>query len=201
MTTTGKRGPYRGTAARRREIVDAAAEVFGESGYRAGSLKDIAGRVGIDASSLLHHFGSKHVLLEAVLADKVSRDAQALHWDEEIEPAEFPAALIRLAERNAANPGVIGLYTVLLAESTTVDHPSADFFRDRHATTRRDFLRGFDAMAEAGLLAEDVTPQEAALSTLAIWDGAQTQWLLDPGAIEVVAVLRGHFRRITRVEV
>lgn len=194
-----KRGPYRRTAERRREILDAAAAVFAESGYRAGSLKDIAARVSLDPSSLLHHFGSKRALLEAVLADKIDRDAAALHWDDRVPPERYPAALLRLAERNAGNPGAIGLYSVLAAESITAEHP--DSFRDRHAQTREAFTEGFAAMADAGLLREGVDAASAAASLFALWDGAQTHWLIDPDAVDVVALLRAHLRLLTTVSV
>ena len=69
------RGPYRKSEERRREIVAAALEVFSTSGFRAGSLKDIGLRIGIDPSTILHHFGSKEGLLRAGLAHYIGT-----HW-------------------------------------------------------------------------------------------------------------------------
>ncbi|HTW11492.1 MAG TPA: TetR/AcrR family transcriptional regulator, partial [Solirubrobacteraceae bacterium] len=43
----GRRGPYRKTAGRQQEILDAALTVFGRSGYRSGSIREIAETVGI----------------------------------------------------------------------------------------------------------------------------------------------------------
>ena len=39
---TARRGPREGTAARREEILRAAANTFGQKGYKAGSLADVA---------------------------------------------------------------------------------------------------------------------------------------------------------------
>ena len=73
MTKT--RGEYAKTAERRQQIVSAAVEVFSAAGYRKGSLRDVADKVGLSQAGLLHHYPSKEHLLEAVLTwrDEVSR--------------------------------------------------------------------------------------------------------------------------------
>lgn len=194
------RGPYRKSDARRREIVAAALEVFSVSGFRAGSLKDIGERIGIDPSTILHHFGSKENLLRAVLDDKEAQDTQSIPDVDELDPALLPRGLIELAERNDRRPGLISLYAVLSAESTTADHPGGEYFRERTARTRRDFTVGFRRMHEAGLLAPGVDPEDAAASTFALWDGVQIHWLIDPSAVSVTETLRRHLRRITTVD-
>ena len=194
------RGPYRKSDARRREIVAAALEVFSASGFRAGSLKDIGERIGIDPSTILHHFGSKENLLRAVLDDKEAQDTQSIPDVDELDPALIPRGLIELAERNDRRPGLISLYAVLSAESTTADHPGGEYFRERTARTRRDFTIGFRRMHEAGLLAPGVDPEDAAASTFALWDGVQIHWLIDPSAVSVTETLRRHLRRITTVD-
>lgn len=193
------RGPYRKSEERRREIVAAALEVFSTSGFRAGSLKDIGLRIGIDPSTILHHFGSKEALLRAVLDDKDAQDTQSLPDVDRLDPALIPRGLIELAERNDRRPGLISLYAVLSAESTTAEHPGRDYFRERTARTRRDFGIAFRRMHEAGLLAPGVEPEDAATSTFALWDGIQIHWLIDPGAVSVTETLRQHLRRITAV--
>ncbi|MDX2376511.1 TetR/AcrR family transcriptional regulator [Microbacterium sp. LRZ72] len=194
-----RRGPYRKSGARRREILDAAFEVFSTAGFRAGSLKDVAGRIGIDASTILHHFGSKEALLRAVLEDKQVRDSGPDL--ESLEPAEVPHGLLKLAERNDRVPGLISLYAVLSAESTTADHPGAEYFRERAARTRDAFRYGFERMAGENLLAPGVSASYAAESTFALWDGIQVHWLIDPDSVRVTEVLRQHLRLITVVSV
>jgi AcrR family transcriptional regulator len=196
--TAGKRGPYRKNQVRRREIIAAALDVFSTSGYRGGSLKEIGARIGIDASTILHHFSSKEELLQAVLDDKIAHDFEIPpDWDS-VDPRSMPATLLALAERNDTLPGVIALYALLSAESTTPGHPSSAYFRDRTATTIADFRRGFQAMADAGLLAPRVTAEFAARSTFALWDGIQVHWLIDPETVSVVDTLRAHLRMITQ---
>ena len=55
------------TASRRARILDAAARAFAANGYRASSLRDIARDAGCSLTLLDHHFGSKAMLLEAVI--------------------------------------------------------------------------------------------------------------------------------------
>lgn len=203
MTTapraTGKRGPYAKTDARRKEIIAAAVEVFSTSGFRAGSLKDIAELIGIDPSSILHHFASKEELLQAVLDDKEEHDFQYVKGTPADDPASIPEQMVALAEQNDHVPGLIRLYAILSTESTTAGHPSAGYFRQRTGSARRDFTAGFQRMADAGLLAPGVTAEFAATSTLALWDGIQIHWLIDPNAVSVTATLRDHLRLLTRV--
>lgn len=195
-----KRGPYRKTEARRKEIIAAALTVFSTSGYRTGSLKDIGALIGIDPSTILHHFPTKEALLEAVLEDKDSVDVQSLPPLDTLPPAEIPATLLALAAKNHEVPGVIALYAILSAESTTADHPSADYFRTRTAHTRAEFRGAFQRLADEGLLAGGVSVEYAALSTFALWDGAQIHWLIEPDAVSVMDTLRTHLESITLVK-
>jgi AcrR family transcriptional regulator len=53
---------------RRGEILDAGLAVFGEKGYEAGTMREIAKRVGVTEPALYRHYESK----EAILADIVA---------------------------------------------------------------------------------------------------------------------------------
>lgn len=56
------------SAAERREtILDAAAEVFAEAGYRAARVSDVAERVGVTEPVIFQNFGSKAALFAAVV--------------------------------------------------------------------------------------------------------------------------------------
>ena len=193
----GPRGAYGKTAARREAILDAALEVFGEAGYRAGSLREVAARVGMTEAGLLHHFPSKGALLTAVLEHRDERSRMAEH-----DPDDGPAALLRFldrARRNSAEPGVLELFCRLAAEATVPDHPAHGFFVRRYAELRALLLRAFTDLERQGLLAPGVRPQSAVVSTIAVWDGLQLQWLLDRGALDIPDELRSHLTRLTTV--
>ena len=135
------RGEYAKTGAKRTAILDAALEVFAESGYRSGSLRDVAGKVGMSEAGLLHHFPNKSALLAAVL-DR--RDQHSL----ELVPFGGPdgavslRGLVELAAYNASVPGVVELYCILSAEATAPDHPAHEYFIGRYEYTRANLAHG-----------------------------------------------------------
>ena len=61
---------------RRETILRAAAEVFGQEGYRAGKVADVAARVGVTEPVIFQNFGSKAALFAAVL-ERAAADVQA----------------------------------------------------------------------------------------------------------------------------
>lgn len=68
------------TAAQRREsILNAAAEVFGASGFRAAKVSDVAARVGVTEPVVFQNFGSKSALFAAVLERLTSHIHAHLH--------------------------------------------------------------------------------------------------------------------------
>lgn len=190
----GKRGPYAKSADRRQAIVQAAHTVFAAQGYVGGSLQDVADRVGMSQTSLLHYFPSKSDLLLAVLnwRDTITGDGQTPP-----DPNEtFIESIVRQARFNENVPGVIELYAVLCAESLTDDHPGREYFSERFDTLRRGYVADFTRLAETGQLREGVDPARAAASLIALWDGIQTQWLLDPDAVDMAACLREYLALI-----
>jgi AcrR family transcriptional regulator len=58
---------------RRGEILDAALQVFAEKGYAAGSMRDIAGRVGVSEPALYRHFPGKEALFLALVRAAAGR--------------------------------------------------------------------------------------------------------------------------------
>ncbi|MDJ1113131.1 TetR family transcriptional regulator C-terminal domain-containing protein [Microbacterium dauci] len=66
---------------------------------------------------------------------------------------------------------------------------------------RAEFTTAFAAMAAAGLLRPGVDAEFAAVTTLAVWDGAQLQWMHDHDAIDVTETLRRQLRLLTTVDV
>lgn len=189
---TGRRGPYAKSAERRRTIVEAAFDVFAAHGYRGGSLQDVADRVGMSQTGLLHYFPTKRDLLVAVLHH---RDHVADSGPLEVGERDFPTILVDQAKANESVPGVIELYAVLCGESVTDDYPARQYFVDRFERLRGEFGTELRALADAGRLRDGVDPDRAAASIVALWDGIQVQWLLD-SRIDMAACLRDYFDAI-----
>ncbi|MEY9951327.1 TetR/AcrR family transcriptional regulator [Leifsonia sp. EB34] len=173
------------TEQKRIDILRAAIETFGTKGSTNGTLADIAEQVGMTHAGVLHHFGSKHNLLLEVLEFR-DRDDVAHLADQHIPagPALF-AHLVATAQRNALRPGIVQVFTVLSAESVTEGHPATAYFQERYRNLRAEVDAAFRALcAQEGVTAPD-TIDRAAASILAVMDGLQLQWLLDPAAIDL----------------
>ena len=109
-------------AGRSEEILDGAAEMFAEHGYHGSSLRDISQHIGISHSGMLHHFGAKDVLLDAVI-DRMEEHAQAaLDRIHEIDGSrEMMMRGLAAIWHPASLP--IRLLATLDAESVSEDHP------------------------------------------------------------------------------
>lgn len=196
VTAIGKRrGEYASTEAMKRSIVQAATEVFAESGYRAGSLRTIGERVGITDAGILHHFGSKSALLAAVLDWRDERVAPLLP-EPGVSGVETFEGLLRIADYIPTEPGIARVHCTLLAESTDPNHPAHAFFVKRYDRIRGELLAAFQNARNQGRLKDGVDPGRAAALTLAVMDGLQLQYLLHPSAVNIRAALEAHFSRL-----
>ncbi|GAA2007990.1 TetR/AcrR family transcriptional regulator [Microbacterium ulmi] len=173
------------TLVRRREILDAAVDIFGAKGFAGGTLVDIAAQVGMTHAGILHHFGSKDQLLLEVLRYRDESDVADL--EERHIPDGMPLFrhLVRTAIANAQRAGIVQAFVVLSAESVTDDHPAQAYFTARYEQLRGEVAHAFTAVcAERGITAPD-TIEDAAASILAVMDGLQVQWLLAPERVDL----------------
>ncbi len=185
----GPRGPYAKSKRTRKSILDSALEVFAESGYRSGSLRDVAERVGMSEAGLLHHFTNKSELLAAVLERRDEQTRERFDFD----PGHgrgLLRATIELVEYNASTPGVVELFCTLSAEATSATHPAHEYFVERYRATNEMMRGAFEEMASRGELRPGVVPAVAARGTVALMDGLQIQWLLDRDSVDMAADLR-----------
>jgi AcrR family transcriptional regulator len=170
--------PQAQTAEKRRRILDAALTVFGKHGYNKASLVDIAELAGMTHAGVLHHFGSKDRLLVAVLEHRDAVDVAGLEGQHVPTGKEMLEHLLNTIRLNMERAGLVQAYAVLSAESVTEGHPAQSFFRDRFAGLRGMVVDGYRAVAPAGTPASRL--EIAATATIAVMDGLQVQWLLDP---------------------
>jgi AcrR family transcriptional regulator len=167
---------------RRAEIVRAALEVIAERGYRGASLAAVAERVGLTQQGLLHHFPTKEALLVAVLEERDQWDAvPATQWRVDL--------LASLVEYNAMRPGIIQTFSALLGESVTEGHPARGYFTERYRQVRESMATVL--RTEYGdRLPNGLTPERTAPLLVAVMDGLQYQWLLDPESVDMPGAFR-----------
>ncbi|MFG2960960.1 TetR/AcrR family transcriptional regulator [Streptomyces sp. NPDC048291] len=176
MTTPRKpRGPYRKGLERRKQILRAALEVYSEHGERGSSLKEIADRVGMSQAGVLHYFDSREDLLVAVIAERDALDLEATA--DVTTPGE---AVARTASHNTRQRGLVDLFVTLSAASSDPEHPAHAFFKERYANLSTQIESGLRTAQQRDQVRPDVRPDHVARMLLALSDGLQLQWLLDP---------------------
>ena len=139
---------------RRAEILERAAEVFNERGYRGASVEELARRVGLRKGSLYHHVRSK----EQILGEVLLRGMELLRGglpgadDARLAPAEKVRAAVHFhLEWMAAEPHVTGVF---LRESGNL--PAR--LRQRLRAQVRDFERRWVALLREGIAAGAFRP-------------------------------------------
>ncbi len=177
--------PRAETVARKREILEAALDTFGSKGYANGTLTDIADQVGMTHAGILHHFGSKDQLLLEVLRYRDESDVADLRDHHIPDGIELFRHLVKTALANARRAGIVQAYVVLSAESVTDAHPARTFFEDRYRTLRGEIVHAFEVLCAQRGIALPETVARASASILAVMDGLQVQWLLDPESVDL----------------
>jgi AcrR family transcriptional regulator len=165
---------------RREEILKAATKSFGTLGFRGATLASIAQAVGLTEPGLLHYFPSKVHLLLSVLEYRDQQDAEKYKAVLEQDGCALFDSMQDLVAGNESIPGLIQLFTVLVGESISPGHPAHDFFVNRYANTKKMTREGLaNYMRAEGLVTECDIDQLASL-LIAVMDGLQIQWLLNP---------------------
>jgi AcrR family transcriptional regulator len=172
---------FRNADESRERILSAAVEEFAASGYRGASLGAIANRAGLSQSGLLHHFPSKELLLAAVIDVR-----NADHFDEylaakaEDPDLGFMTGMVRLMRRGARELDLTRLFTVVIAEATSPDHPAHEWAVNRYEGVSGIVIADLRAAQECRILRPDFDLDAAAATLLAAMDGLQLRYLLTP---------------------
>jgi AcrR family transcriptional regulator len=197
---TRRTGPYAAADAKRAAILDAAIQRYAQVGYLGSSLAQIATDVGSSPAGLLHHFGSKERLLLAVLdarSDRAVRVVGADNWTD-VDLIEEFRRLLRLMEQNLAEPGFMLMFSKLSVEAAAPGHPAHAFFADHYRNNRARTAEHLRAAERDGLLRPGGDWDGLAVEFLAVWDGLQIQWALDPGHFDLAGPMRGWINRFLR---
>ncbi|EST18865.1 TetR/AcrR family transcriptional regulator [Streptomyces roseochromogenus] len=179
-------------AERRRQIIEISSALIADRGFWGLSMQDVADRCGLTVPGVLRHVGSKTGLLVAVLEHRDVEDARSLRtklgvgeneipdeWSaggpEGVDLRQLCSATMR---RNAEQPEIVRLFTVLEAESLTPSHPAHAYFAKRQK----------QAVAAFASLARDFSdrPEPLARHIVAMMDGLQIQWLRAPHTFDLV---------------
>ncbi|TDL45257.1 TetR/AcrR family transcriptional regulator [Microbacterium oleivorans] len=182
VNSNGARGPYRKGVERRREIVAAAAELFGESGYTHSSMRELAKRVGLSQALLLHYFSDKEDLLVEVLN---LRDSSVADYLADIAESDVATRSREVARHAAEHDGLTSLYIALSAEAVDPDHPAHGYFVDHYRAAQ---LQTRESAEVNGEPPAGVSPDLVTALGIAVMDGLQIQRQYRPDVDPVAAV-------------
>jgi len=173
--------------ARREAILDAAVSLMSSRGFRGTALSAVAEEVGLAETSVLHYFGSKDMLLVAVLRELAAGGGvDALR--------RFP----QLARRIVADPSAARLLTVLKAEHLDGEGPIGDWFVRRARGLRASLAAVLRQGIDRGELRADFDVELKAAEIVGFLEGIQIDWLADPSAFDLVAAYESYFESLVR---
>lgn len=193
----GRGRPRGGDGADTRErILAAAADLFAEGGYRATSMVSVAEAAGLSQTGLLHHFPSKESLLAGVLARRDEQDMAALGDVEEPHGWGVFDQLVRLVEHNTRREPFVRLFTAMAGEAIDAEHPGHAWLRQHHLAAAEMISAGLRQAQDEGTCDREAPVDRIAQVTLAVMDGLQIQWLMDPAGVDMAADFAAFVRTV-----
>ena len=133
-------------------IFEEAAKLFQEKGYNAASMRDLADRVNLKASSLYSHIRKKEEILQKICFDNAHRFVEGIDEIEKLssDPVEQVQELIRLHIRIALeNPTSV---TVFNDEWKHLEEPFLSDFLELRKNYESRFKAGIQKGIESGQL-------------------------------------------------
>ena len=178
------------TRVSREKIIQAASDFFAQQGFRGAKMSEIAKAAGLTQPGLLHHFPSKTHLLMGVLEERDRIDSERMRTILQKDGNHFLEAGIELVEHNETVPGLVQLFTLLVAESISEDHPAHEFFTRRYQREREHMAQAIMQAQQTGEVRSDIPAETLVVLIFAMMDGLQVQWLLEPEKISMSEMFR-----------
>jgi AcrR family transcriptional regulator len=176
-----------GNEARRRAMLQAAAELIAERGFGETRIADVAKRAGTSSGLVIYYFGTRDRLLVDALrfSEEAYYDAAAKLLGEEHDFRKRLAMLVEwscVPELPGEVSGSWGLWLDLW--STALRHPEVREARVELDARWRDLIeRIVSEGKEAGAVRADIEPRQFALTFTVLLDGLSTQVALGDGEI------------------
>lgn len=155
---------------RRREILDAAVQVFGARGYDCATVADVARAAGVSAGTVAHYFGSKGDLFEEALRDRFLEEVAGGEALLAVHRGTCRELLLKLLDRmwhHLMQPGTADLMLFGLVKAASF--PGACGMMCREIGDR--WRRLLSAVIAAGVDSGEFRPVEVALQSRVLASG------------------------------
>ncbi len=122
--------PRRARRATRDQILEAATQIFVESGFDGASVDEIAARSGVSKPTVYSYFDSKEKLFVAILNGVCDRFADLI-FEPGTDTEDLDVILLRIADRytrTVLQPGIVALHRLFVAEAARFPEPSRRYF-------------------------------------------------------------------------
>jgi len=179
--------------ATRQAVLGAALEVFGDRGYTAATLGEVAERAHVTRGAVYHHFADKADLFVSTVSEHWSALDETL-WDAldgDDAPLErvrtFIVSYLVTAERDDRMRRLLEVLTVR-AEALPELQSGMQDKRDTLATWADRLAEVIEEAERHGELRDGIAPRQAAALALALMTGVTTTWLLAPGLVSPAAM-------------
>lgn len=169
----------------RERILSAAATLFADHGYRGTSMVAVAEAAGLSQTGLLHHFPSKELLLAGVLQRRDEQDMVAVGPGAEAHGWDVFDRLVALVEHNTRREPFVRLFTAMAGEAIDADHPGHTWLRQHHREATELVGSGLRQAQADGTCSPEAPVDHIARVTVAVMDGLQIQWLMDPERVDM----------------
>jgi AcrR family transcriptional regulator len=191
----------------RQAIMDRALELLVRHGYRGASFGDIADALGMTRANIHYHFGSKQVLVEAVLTDYVELTIAALRdiWlERELGFAErvetmlaFSLKRYRRYNKAGATASQWSLISRLRQDADLLTPNGRDLLAKFSRDLRSLLAASLAADVKRGRFARDMPVDAVAAQVALIADNASAITLDSEGAAHLGELYRGLVEMIT----
>ncbi|MFL6061185.1 MAG: TetR/AcrR family transcriptional regulator [Marmoricola sp.] len=168
----------------RRNVLDAAFEVFGERGIAASSLTEVAARAGLTKGAVYSNFASKDELVLALMeehaAHRIQASLDAIDLDDPRDVLDLVAGVLVHEMR------VDATWHRLLAEYFAMVHHDPyrrEALRDRRREVRASVTRALEAVGTALEITWPMPTEDMASTMLALSNGLGVESDIDPDGV------------------
>ncbi|MBS4043560.1 MAG: TetR/AcrR family transcriptional regulator [Chitinophagaceae bacterium] len=143
-------------------IIDKAASLFKEKGFKATSMREIADVVGVEAASLYNHIKSKNELLNIICFEVANRYVQQMDEIENMKMSSLQK--VELLLRYHIN-GMIQHFDEVYVSDREWKHLDAPFLNNMQ-NQRRTYRKRFAAIIDEGIKKKEIKKIDAPTAVL-----------------------------------